>query len=451
MGTPASLPRQASAFQRLRGFRETFRPDQVNEHGQVVDETVLKKTRIKVSIAACLGLLPNSLGFNFITGIIKLFGGNDFHLGLAGGVGNIYQVLQFLGSLVLRFARSNRFGYLIGALPGIAVGMLSIVCIYHADTPFRAIALKGYLALLLCGAVFSAITANIYISWIGDLVPKNRLGWFFSLKWIFVNLSAVAGSLTLARIVDAYPTAKGYSAVSFFLFLSAIAGLLLFMSVPDRRPKSASFFSAGGEGGRLHYRSPALWCYILFYIIWGGGRSILSTFTPIFLMERFGFSMSKLAWLFSLQLVSSSIMIYILGKISDKRGNRIILILTSGFVAACMFLNVSAAWWGLAPIIIYAILNGMAGQTHSMLAINLAIEIFPDHGRSAYLALSRFFIGIACILAPFFSGWIMSLFQGMHLDIWGRSLDRYYLAFAASGALTLCCVIPLIIMGRRRV
>lgn len=435
------------------GFRETFRPDQVNEHGQVTDEAVLKKSRIKVSAAACISMLPSSLGLNLTTVIIRLFGGNDFHLGLAGALANMGQVLQFLGSLVLRFTRSNRFGYLAGALPGIAVGLFSALCIFNASSAYSGIAFSGYFLAMGLGAVTGAVTGNIYISWIGDLVPKNRLGWFFSMKWILVNLTAIAGSLSVGRIADAFPTADGYAAISLAITLAGVIGLLIFVTVPDRRPADASFFAKkdGAGGERLHYRSAALWCYVAFYVLWAAGRAILMTFTPIFLMEKFNFTLTKLAWLGALQLFISSIVIYILGKVADKRGNRILLMLTSGFVAACMFLNVAAAWWGLTPIIVYTILNGMAGQTHSMLAINFGIEIFPDKGRSAYLAFSRFFIGIACITTPFFAGWIMSLFQDIHLNVGRVVLDRYYLAFTLSGLITLLCVVPIAVMGRRKV
>jgi MFS family permease len=86
-----------------------------------------------------------------------------------------------------------------------------------------------------------------------------------------------------------------------------------------------------------------------------------------------------------------------------------------------------------------------------MLAVNYGIEIFPDKGRSAYLAFSRFFIGIASMISPFFAGWVMTHFHDIQINVGGVVLDRYYLCFAAGALLTCTCVIPLLIAGKRKV
>lgn len=427
-------------------------PEAVNEHGQFTDELILKKARIKISLAACVGTLLNSLGPNLSTMVIRMFGGNDFHLGIAGAFGNLGQVLQFMGSVVLKFTKSNKKGYLVGAIPGIAIGLLSAFFIFNANASWKGLAFAGYLAMILGAALTGAVTGNIYVSWIGDLVPREKLGWFFSLKWITVNIAAIIGSVGLAKVADIYPTPGGYALISMGTWLAGVIGLLIFLTVPDREPKCTNFFVAGNcSEDRVQYKSRALWCYVAFYVIWASGRTLLATFTPIFLIEKFHFSMSNLAWLGTLQLAVSSIVIYLLGKVSDKKGSRPILMLTSGFVALCMFLWVGSAWWGIAPIIIYTILNGAAGQTHSMLAVNYGIEIFPDKGRSAYLAFARFFIGIASMVAPFFAGWVMSSFKNIHLTVSNVVLDRYYLCFLAGAILTCTCVIPLLIAGKRKV
>ena len=72
------------------------------ESGPMTDETVLKKTRLKIAAAACVGYLQNALGQNLITVIVKTFGGKDFHLGLVSAISSMAQVLQFAGSLVLQ-------------------------------------------------------------------------------------------------------------------------------------------------------------------------------------------------------------------------------------------------------------------------------------------------------------------------------------------------------------
>jgi hypothetical protein len=103
------------------------------------------------------------------------------------------------------------------------------------------------------------------------------------------------------------------------------------------------------------------------------------------------------------------------------------------------------------PIIIYYILNGAAGHTHSMLAINFGLEIFPDKGRSGYIAFSRLFIGCVSTFFTIMGGKVLQILHGWHFTLWGAQLSYYHLLFTVCSCLTFCCVIPLIIVGNRTI
>jgi len=262
----------------------------------------------------------------------------------------------------------------------------------------------------------------------------------------------IIGGISLAKIADKYPTPHGYA---FILFLGAVASIIamfIFLTVPDRTPKTTSFFGSGkNKKDRLNYGSTVLWCYVAFYVTWAGGRTLLNTFAPIYLIDKFHFKLTDLAWLNTLCLTVSIIVIYVLGNLSGKKGSRILLLIMSGGVGLLMNLWVLSAYFGLVPIIIYYILSGAAGQTHSMLAINYGIEIFPDKGRSAYLAFARFFIGGISIIAPFLAGYVMTIFQNVQYNIAGAVIDRYILCFFAGATITVFCTVPLILAGSRTV
>jgi hypothetical protein len=126
-------------------------------------------------------------------------------------------------------------------------------------------------------------------------------------------------------------------------------------------------------------------------------------------------------------------------------------VLISGSVAVCMLLWVSSAWFGIVPIIIYYIINGAAGHTHTMLALNFGLEIIPDKGRSGYLAFSRLFIGIVSTTGSIAGGRILQGLHGWHHMLRGAQLNHYHLLFIVCSCITFCCVIPLIIVGNRTV
>ncbi|MBL8026960.1 MAG: MFS transporter [Fibrobacteres bacterium] len=422
------------------------------ETGPITEIAILKVARLKIAAAACFGYLQNALGQNLITVIVKVFGGKDFHLGLVSAIASMGQVLQFAGSLILQKIASNKKGYLTGGAISIIALLFSAFFVFHAHSSWSNGAFTGYILMVFLLALGGAICGNIAVSWIGDLVPKDKLGWFFSLKWIAINVVTIIGGLSLAKIADVYPTPKGYALILILGTAASIIAMLIFLTVPDRTPKTTSFFGSGKNGkDRLNYGNSVLWCYVAFYVIWAGGRTLLNTFAPVYLIDKFHFKLTDLAWLNTLCLTVSIIVIYIIGNLSGKKGSRILLLLMSGGVGVLMYLWVLSAYFGIVPIIIYYILSGAAGQTHSMLAINYGIEIFPDKGRSAYLAFARFFIGGISIIAPFLAGYVMTIFHNVQYQIGGATIDRYHLCFLAGATITVFCTVPLFIAGNRTV
>lgn len=429
-------------------------PELVNEHGQSVDEKLLKKNRNLFALGNISFIsVAQAIGAGIPMKIIKLFGGSDQHIGVFGSLGGLNSLCQFLGALALRRTGSDKRGmrWVLGIAAVLA--LLAAGSVFSFYLPFsKILALYAFLALVIGVNILVGGINNIDASWIGDLVPREKLGWFNSVKFIGANIGILVLGLALGRYADLFPNAAGYASVYVILGVFFFLGILIYGLATDRAPKNLNFFSGGASRHeRLNYGSLALWCYITFYSLWACGRSIIYAFFTIFLLEEFHFSMLNLAWLGSLTLAVSLAALYGFGKLSDRRGNRKILIAVSASIALCMYLWVGAAWLGLAPIIAYYIINGAAGQAHAMLGINLGLEIFPDKGRAAYIAFSRIFIGAMAFLGPILAGWVLHLYGDMQLTVAGKTLTKYYLAFATGATITLCCVIPLLIMGKRRV
>jgi MFS family permease len=215
-------------------------------------------------------------------------------------------------------------------------------------------------------------------------------------------------------------------------------------TITDRVPQTAKFV-ASDAGERINYRNMPLWCYIWFYVAWAGGRTALMAFSTAYMIDYFGFGMGKIALLFSLQSAVNLVMLFIVGKVSDKIGSRKPLMAISGFIAFAMLLWPASAWFGIGALIVYQVLNGAAGSTHNMLAINYSLEIFPAKGRAAYIAFSRAFIGGAALFASVAAGVIMKIIGNWQMELFGVTLDRYHLFFFGCTVLTASCIIPLFI------
>jgi MFS family permease len=428
-------------------------PELVNEHGQITDKKFLQYDRYKFGVGNIM-YQGEEIGLMAIhTVIIRALGGTAFHLGFIGAFAAIGSTVQWIGTLLLRKFNSNRKAMIFALSLGVLFAILSSFCILIAYNPKLALfALWSYLVFGLCLAACTGVQWNIETSWIGDLVPKNMLGWFTSVKWAVAVVGVLCFSVFYGKMVDIRPALTTYAGLFVIVALSHAVAIVLIRTVTDRVPKSANFIAAGASRHeRLNYKSLPFWCYVSFYGLWAAGRTAMFAFTTAYLLDYFNYSMTKIMLINAIQFVVSVAVLLIMGKITDKRGHRVPLMLMSGGVAFCMSLWVASAWWGITAVIIYFFIHGAAGSTHSMLAMNYGLEIFPDKGRSGYLAISRICIGAFGMTASGFAGFFMRNIEGWQKAVWGTTLTHYHVFFAICSLVAMGCVVPLIIAGKRTV
>lgn len=430
---------------------ETLAPSQLNEHGQVTDEKILKKDRLKFGVCTILDRSEESSLGGIPSVLIRSLGGSDFHIGVYSATQGALSFAQFLGALILDRTRSNRKAMIWSMYIGVLLAAAIALSILAGAIPeFKPFALWSYLVLCVGFAGAAGIQLNLETSWIGDLVPCNKLGWFNSYKWILTSIGILLFNLLIGGMADRFPGLGCYASVYLIFGVSFIAAALIYRSCTDRPPKVASFMLPGrGHLERINYSNVPMWCYIVFYWCWSGGRTAMMAFTAVFLIDQFNFSMTKIAWFANVQLLIGMVVLHVLGRITDRSGSsRKALLWMSAIVSSSMLLWVSSAWLGVIPILVYQVISGAAGNTHSMVAINMALETMPEKGRAAYLGFSRLCIGVVVMIAPALAGAVMTRLTDFHTTFAGVVINRYHLLFTVSTLITMCCVIPLWILGR---
>lgn len=389
--------------------------------------------------------------------IIKALGGNDIHIGFISSFGAIASFTQWIGVVLLKYFRSNRKAMAFALGIGVVSGFLLSLSVAFSDVvpAWKNALLWFFLMSTLVMCIATGIQLNVEGNWIGDIVPLRLRGWFTSMKSSISVIGIIVLALLFGFVIDNSPDILSASAWLYVVVaLSHILGIALILKVPDKKPQIANFFSRGKSGHeRLNYASFSLGCYTSFYILWAGGRAIFFTFSTIFLMEQFGMGLFQLGGLGVVNSIVSVITLFILGKISDRRGNRILLIIVSGCVALSMFLWPFSTWLGIGAIVASFVVNGLAGAAHSMLIANYGLEIFPEKGRSGYLAFVRIVTGAATIVlvnsTAIFSRYLE--YTNWKWEVFGSVITRYHLIFMIGICVSLCSLIPLIVVGNRKV
>ena len=413
---------------------------------------VLNRARIKLGVVGVLCAGDESAFAPFHTVIVRALGGGDVALGVIGAImQSVAQLFSWIGAIFLRLARFNRKG-MVWALAGGALVQATIIILLVTaakTSTTAALWLYGYITLVTLMCVLTGVQQTIIASWIGDLVPTHQRGWFVSGMAITSNIGLVLFQLFFARISTHATGLVGYAALMGLVCLNTLVAIFLCYTVPDRPSLAVKFVSHEPEE-HVNYRYGPMWLLIWFQCAWRVGRVSLSSFSTAYLLDYFGMKMSKIILLGMVINVVNIFMLYVMGRISDRLGNRRPLAVVS-FIAGCsMFLWVSSAWWGIWTIFAYMVINGIAGSTHWMLVTNLSLEVYPAKGRPNFLSFSNTLVGLAMMAGGTFAGYLMSGIRGWSITLWGAEFNHYHIFFLGCAVFTLGCLVPLWFLGKMK-
>lgn len=333
---------------------------------------------------------------------------------------------------------------LAGAVSAVLLMVTALTAAFYPS--LMSVCLILYIVFLFGLAGSTGIQLNIETNWIGDLVAPSVRGWFTSLKWVISAVGGMALTVIFAQIVQRKSGFIAYAAIFLYMAITTVVAVWLMSTVIDRKPEPVVFFGKRKNSfDRMDYLNRSLWGYIWFFLAWSGGRTALYSFATAYMLDSLGLTMSRIAMVWILSGAVSIIMLFWMGSVSDRIGNRKPLCLISVMAALSMLLWVASAWWGLAAIIIYQVLNGAAGTTHSMLGINYGLEVLPQKGRAAYFAFARIVIGAGVILVTLAGGFIMQRLRFMEIALFGGVMNHYHFYFIGCSLFSLSCVIPLLL------
>lgn len=412
----------------------------------------LNGSRIRMGVIGVLSAGDESAFGAFHTLIVRGLGGGDVALGVIGAVvQSVSQLFAWIGAYILRLCHSNRKGMVwalwLGAIVQAAIVILLVLgARSSADVRFW---LYGYISLITTMTILTGAQQTIGASWVGDLVPVNRRGWFVSGMAITSNIGLILFQLFFARIATYATGLLGYAALMGLVCLNTLIAIVLCYWISDRPSLAVKFMSRKPEE-HVNYRYAPLWLMIWFECAWRSGRVALSSFVTAYLLDYFGMTMSRIILLTMVINVVNIFMLHIVGRIADKVGTRRPLTVISALAGSSMLLWVSSAWWGIWPIFVYMVLNGIAGSTHWMLVTNLSLEVYPAKGRPNFLSFSKTLLGFWMLGVGILAGYVMSLIRGWQMTLWGAEFNHYHIFFLGCTVLTLGCLVPLWFLGRMK-
>ena len=420
------------------------------------------------TLEGCVATVQGSLTTGaFQTGFALFLGCSPFWLGALGGIPALAGLVQLLSSylaqrygqrkpLVMWFSFASRLLW---------VPMLLIPFILP-----RPWWVGTFLLLTLLAALLGNVSAPLWTAWITDLVPDDNRGRYFGRKnmyggWVGMIVPIAGGYfLDAASKNPTWGQAAAFAVIFGAATLFAGGSLGLASQSPDVPQERSGADGGGGWAAALdYYRAPfadlnfrRVTAYVAMMVV---AQSIAGQFFTAYQIQYLALNFTSLQLLAAAAALASLGSMPLWGYLSDKYGNKPILIICCGLVLIPPLMWIPAYPDGLAglwghdahghlrvsltklDIIALNVLSGVGWAGVGLTQFNLIIGASPADKRTVYISAIAAVSGLAGGLAPVAGGALMEAMAHLPFPAHGLIRSNYHVLFILSAALRVVALL----------
>lgn len=374
----------------------------------LVKDESLRKSLNFVILGVCFGVVFfNTTVGTPIAGFAKELGFGDLLYAVMLALPVLGGAIQLYASIVLERTKKRKLIFLIsGFLHRTPWFFIAILPLIISNKTFLFYIIVSFLIVSSLGGAFLNVS---FMSWMGDLVPLEIRGRFFSQRSMLATISSFVSGLIIGKFLDTIPGLIGFSIVFIFSTILGILDITCFFKVYD--PPMKGDFKYNENLSIMFKRvltHPKFSKFLVFAVIFQFALNIAGPFFNLYMIKYLKMSFFEIA--LYVQLINNITIILfvkIWGRIIDKFGNKPVLLISTTVISFLPFLwclTTPNNW--LLIIILIQILAGVFWPAVDLGYNNLALNLSPDENRSFYIAVlnlfvSSFGIAFAYILGGF--------------------------------------------------
>lgn len=309
-------------------------------------------------------------------------------------------------------------------LPGVVVQALVWLPLMWLPVLFPAQAVP---LLVLFAMVYFAMGSLVTPQWsslMGDLVPERRRGRYFARRTAFASLTAFIALVCAGVVLDLFD--KFGRPLTGYLLIFTVAACarlvsahhLRYMHDPTGRVSSLEFPNRREWLNRLRH-SPFV-RFSMFFALMQFSVAIASPFFTVYMLRDLQYSYLE----YTVNTASSVLMQFITlnmwGRMSDRFGNRLILVATG------LFIPILPALWVLSTHFWYLIgvqmLAGLCWAGFSLSTGNFLYDLVPADKRVTYMALHNMMANIGIFFGALLGG-LLGVVLPNHLFVSGHEMQ----------------------------
>lgn len=368
----------------------------------------------------------------FLTGYALMLGAEEFVIGLIGAIPLITQSMQIFGSHLLKKYKSPQ------KLAIISSAFNRWIWAFLIFLPFAnfnsEIKITIFLLILFISSSAGTILANIWTTWMGEIVPKRLWGKYFGKRTAYNNAVNIVVFFFTATVLDhlkKHSVELGYSIIASICFLSGVVTTLLFKYHPDvhfeftdRTPLKDELMKPLRD---KNFRK-----FIFFFALWNFSIGFSAPFMSFHMLTNLKVNFSTIA-VFNLLTMSLNVLFsQWWGKLIDRFGAKNVLMFNASNIVYIPMFWLFATPNFLLPLYLDAIVTGIAWSGFNLAAFNIPLSKAPKESRSSYIAVLSIFSGFGYFFASMSAGYIATLLKDFSIEIFKLKFVNLHILFFVS-------------------
>ena len=421
------------------------RLDDVPSQREAVEEISGGTTII---VAGCFGMAYSQLtlcpaGIEFA----RHLGGSGLHVGILGAIPTGMLFLQFVSAVVANhLTYRRRLWMAVSIVQRLVLLPVALGPVLLPDVS-NGFWLWLFLGLSVVNHGLLHFATPLWMSWMGDYLPRSRLSQFWGVRHLWMQWSGAAALLFASFLLQSYSD-NIRTAFAILMIIAAVLGvsdILLFRRVHEP-PVTKIAETRVRKVLAEPFRNRDFRSFISFMCFWHFAAMVGAPFISLFLLAEVGMSLSQLLLLWVFCWVGGAVCSARIGLLVARYGHRPILILCTALKSTNMITLIlipndpSLAFRLLVPVFILdSILN--AGFVVSINGFMLTKS--PAGNRTMFIAAGTALAGLIGGMTSVACG-VLLTFTELSTTVFGSNLSSYRLLFAVSVLLRLASLLLVI-------
>lgn len=396
---------------------------------------------------AFFAVIGNPLGGAPFTGFIRELGAGDLVYGIIMAMPVVGGILQVFASYFIESTGKRKtlfiiFG-LIHRLMWIPIAIIPLL----VPMSHKNIIIWSITVLITISTSANSITAVSFWSWMGQLIPMEIRGRYFSRRTMVSTITTVVAGLAVGKFLDIFKGFNGFAIVFVAVAILGAMDILCFfwikhppMEIPKEKTPFFKLFSEPFKNKNYMY-------LVFFVSTWTFGVNFAGPFFNVYMIEHLKMSYLIIS-LFTQVLASMATIFFIQfwGKLADRYGNKPISRICCTIAVLLPFLWLFATPQNYAILLVMNFISGICWPGLDMANLNMSVWLAPEKNRSIYVAcysLMTATIGIAFayVCGGAFMEYIRPVLEKLDIPfLLGQKLNGFHLLFIISGLIRLAAI-----------